>query len=93
MSDNQKRFFDELLAKYPRLEEFWGREEESFLDEKAVKGMGVLSSGEKVVLKALASIWMGNSRGEFDLDFTDVAELSPTWRQPLVAWLCNPFFP
>ncbi len=92
-SVNQTRFFDGLLAKYPRLEEFWDRERREFNDIRAKKQMGVLSSGEKVVLKALASIWMGSSNGKFDLNFSDVADLSPSFRKPLVEWLINPWWP
>lgn len=93
MSDSQKRFFDELLAHYPRLAEYWDREDRSFLDEKATATMGVLSCGERVVLKALAAIWMGSAEAPFKLDFSGVGALSPNFRKPLVDWLLNPFWP
>jgi hypothetical protein len=95
MSDTQRRFFDELLAHYPRLAEFWDREERSFDDERAERSMGVLSPGEAVVLKVLASIWMGCAPelSLYKIDVTDLAVLSPEWRAPLVEWILNPFWP
>jgi hypothetical protein len=94
MSETQKRFFDELLAKYPRLAEFWDREKREFQDEAAELAlMGRLASGEAVVLRALASIWLGGACGDYKLDFTDLATLSPEWRAPLVEWLSTPFWP
>lgn len=93
MAETQARFFVELLAKYPRLAEFWDREKREFRDEAADAAMGKLSTGEAVVLKALASIWLGNAAGSYELDLTELAALSPEWRQPLVEWLLNPFWP
>lgn len=87
------RFFDELLAHYPRLAEFWDREERTFDEEAALAAMDVLSCGEKAVLKALAAIWLGRAGETFALDFSDLGALSPEWRQPLVEWLLTPFWP
>ena len=93
MSDTQERFFTELLEKYPRLAEFWDREKREFRDEAAEDALGVLSPGEAVVLKALASIWLGTGLGCYTLDFTDLAALPHEWRKPLVEWLLTPFWP
>lgn len=93
MSDTQKRFFDELLAAYPRLAEFWDRSRRCLLDDRAEAAMGSLSPGERVVLKALASIWLGRADGGYEIDLTDLAALSPEWRKPLVQWLINPYWP
>lgn len=91
----QTRFFDELLCHYPRLAEFWDREKREFQDEKAeyAANGNALSSGERVVLKALASIWLGGSCVSYALDFTEMAALSPDFLKPLVQWLINPFWP
>ncbi|MEI6656354.1 MAG: hypothetical protein WCP45_16450, partial [Verrucomicrobiota bacterium] len=62
-SNSQTRFFDELLANYPRLLEFWDRPEREFRNDQAAAAMGALSSGERVALKALASIWLGRADG------------------------------
>lgn len=95
MSETQQRFFDELLSRFPRLAEFWDREERKFKDEVAEDALrgGALSSGERVVLKALASIWLGSAVGGYEVDFSDLGALSPEFRQPLGKWLLTPFFP
>jgi len=93
MSETQERFFAELQAHYPRLEQFWDREAREFRDEAAEDALGRLSPGEAVVLKALASIWLGCAHSAYQLDLTDLAALSPEWRKPLVEWLQTPFWP
>lgn len=94
-SETQARFFEELLSHYPRLAEFWDREAREFQDERAEDAVmsNALASGERVVLKALASIWLGGAHSVYSLDLTDLAALPLEWRKPLVGWLSNPFWP
>lgn len=93
MSEEQARFFDELLAKYPRLQEFWDRDERQLKDDMVLAMLFRLSQGEQVALKALVSIWLGKAPSGCELDLTDLAALSPEWRAPLVQWILNPFWP
>lgn len=95
-SETQRQFFEVLLKHYPRLAEFWNREKREFdevMASPAVLSGGVLSSGEKTILKALASIWLGSANSTFQLDITDLAALPVSERRPLVAWIANPFWP
>jgi hypothetical protein len=94
-----KERFAELLGKYPRLAGYWDltnadpRNWECDLDRVRATG-GALSRAEGVLLNCLISIWLGGAKGEWEVDFTDLyAVLDPHYRNPLLAWLAEPYWP
>jgi len=89
------RFFD-LLGHYPKLKGYWDREKRGCDLDRVERSLGVLSSGEVVLLRCLVSIWMGglgNSTRHFKIDFTDLAGLGSDALSPLIDWLNKPCWP
>ena len=87
----QTRFFLLLSTSYPRLYPLWDRKTRSCDPEAALRSG--LSSGEAIIFRSLFSIWCGCAKSEYKIDFTDLANLEPTTRKPLIEWLQSPFFP
>lgn len=83
MSDKAK--FWALLDHFPaRVREMWDKDREEHLGQ----GSG-FSRGEAVMHDALKAIWYG--KGEVEL--ADLANLDPQFKQPLIEWLADPFWP
>ena len=90
MTPSQARFYD-LLDKYPRLVPYWDKEDRIFKEELAEASFVALSSGEKVALTLLASIWLHknwNAPG-YNIGFIDIPE-NRTYLQPLLDWVNDP---
>lgn len=84
--------FWELLDNYPALRYYWDREKRE-CDLTLMRRAGYLTSGESVILKCLASIWLRSGQANFRIDVTDLAALDSRSRQPLLEWLADPFWP
>ncbi len=84
--------FYQLLSHYPDLELIWDKDDHSYDEEAAKRYIRRASGGEATILKCLMSIWNGGGQ-ETLIDFTDLAILDPTTRQPLIDWITKPFFP
>ena len=87
---NEHEKFFELLGNYKFLEPYWDREKGECRMDSLKRAMGLFSSGEATIAKAVWSIWSG---GGHEISFVDLAVLDNRSRKPLVEWLCRPFFP
>ena len=94
MSQDQAKFF-QLLARFPRLAGFWSAERRECDPDRIGRGLrgDTLSPGERVILKALYSIWCGRAGKHALIDITDLAALDAHIRQPILDWLADPFWP
>jgi len=90
---NQTRFF-ELLSEFRPLQQFWAREKLECDPDAVEMYLSVASQGEATALKCLVSIWSGTSQdGYLAVSVSDLACLSDAWRDALVGWIQDPFWP
>lgn len=90
---SQRQFFVWLHANYPECVRYWNAETAEVKIESIEHAIAVASSGERIVLKCLLSIWWGSARDQMEIDITDLAIISPHKRAPIIDWLSNPFWP
>ena len=89
----QTRFFN-LLSEFRPLERFWNRERLECDPEAVDEFLTVASEGEATAVKCLISIWSHTSRnGYLAVSVSDLASLSDAWRNALVGWIQDPFWP
>lgn len=88
-----------LLDRYPAsITRYWNRQKRE-CDLELVQGnlhfkIRSYSRGELVVLQSLVSIWKGSGdMKHLRIDITDLAALSSDYREPLLSWLADPFWP
>ena len=94
MNSEQQRFFEWSL-RYPIINRFWNKERAE-LDIKALtENIGALSSGEQIILRFFASVWLKNGIPEpLKFDLVEAVKTLPASELEIVRqWLTDPFFP
>lgn len=93
MDGNQRRFFD-LLENYPEFSQCWDARLRESRPDRVAAAERYGSTGEQVIIRCLMSIWLGRTdRDSLGVTIAEIANLSPSHRAPLVAWLAAPWWP
>lgn len=87
----EQRHFKELLQRYPRFVSYWDFDNRTCELEAVERDIGVMSSGEQIMLRFFVAVWL-HDNGKFD--FIDAARsLDTPDRQVIIDWLSNPVLP
>ena len=88
----EQRQFKELLARYPRIYQYWQFDSRDCDLEAVERDIGAMSSGEQIMLRFFVGVWMHENK--LDLDFTDIASnLDKEDLQVIIDWLQDPVWP
>lgn len=88
----EQRQFKQMLDRYPRFIAYWDFNDRSVDLDAVNREIGVMSSGEQLMLQFFVSVWCGDNELGFDL--IDAAKsLDDSDRKVIVDWLTNPVFP
>lgn len=88
---SEQRHFKHMLSAYPRFTRYWDFESRDCRLDAIDQDIGAMSSGEQIMLRFFASVWLGETR-EFDL-INAVKTLDADHLQVIINWLNNPVFP
>ena len=92
MTEEQQRFFN-MLMPFHRFRNHWNQLDQSLDIEGLEEDLKLMSSGERHIAKFFASIWLNDSeRFPFDL-MQAVRTLDNRFRQVIINWLEDPFYP
>lgn len=88
----EQRRFKALLVDYPHLMVFWDFEQRHCDVEALRSALGAMSSGEQIMARFFAAVWMGENVLGFDL-IDAVRTLDETELAQIQRWLAEPLFP
>lgn len=89
---SHKRFFD-MLDKAPELAHLWDHEDKSLHVELFEQTLGTMSHGKALMARFYSAVWFGNDR-RYPFDVVDaVTVLDPEFRQIIIDWIADPFWP
>jgi hypothetical protein len=92
MKNSMQRFF-EMLEQVPKVAQFWDKNKAVCRTELLDDNIGLLSLGEQYMVRFFAAVWFGNNT-RYGFDVVCLASIvNPEWRQIIIDWLADPFYP
>ena len=84
--------FEEMLKHVPFLIPYWDFEEQKYDAEQLNEDFGGWSHGEQIMASFAVAVW--SRKNELGFDIIEAGSvLEPDWRELVIKWLRNPFWP
>ncbi len=92
MTEDQEKFF-QVLNQFERFAHHWDQEGRTLNVDQFEQDLKLMSSGERHIAKFLASVWL-NDNEHFPFNLMEAMYvLDYQYRQVIIDWITDPFYP